>query len=193
MSQEQNGVSDANVNPGGEDNQSVSYESYQRALSQAKSAKSKERDLQEQINALRAEKDADQQAQLEEQNRFKELYEQSSLKAKEMETQLQQVVADQIRSRKRDAISAHIGAVHKPEFLQFLKLDEVDLDNPDSVVAEANRFKSEYPMVIKTSQASSHTAVPPGDALPNKTTSVKDLSDDEINRAFSTGFRNGEF
>lgn len=177
------------TSPSGDENRAVSYESYQRTLSQVKASKSRERELTERLNALEAEKEAEKNAVLAEQNRFKELYEQTNAKAEEAQAKLLALHTQQMEQRKRDAVASHIGPIHKPEFLQFVRLDQVDLDNPESITTEANRFKTEYPMVLQSAAAPTHLDTPPQNVVLSSNAPINELSDDELDRLFSTQYK----
>jgi hypothetical protein len=181
---EGNSVVDPAISDDGKN--SVAYETYERTLAQAKKAQAKNKEVQEELNALRAEKDAESKSRLEEQNKYKELYEASEATAKQAREETATLVAAQIITRKKEAVAAHIGAVHKPEFLQFLNLDNIDLDNPDSVIEEATRFKAEYPMVLKTASTPLPNGAAPGTPADLKSKSIADMTDDELARFSAT-------
>ena len=175
---EDNSVVDPIVSDEGKN--SVAYETYERTLAQAKKAQAKNKEVQEELNALRAEKEAESKSRLEEQNKYKELYEASEATAKQAKEETAALVAAQIINRKKEAVAAHIGAVHKPEFLSFLNLDNIDLDNPDSIIEEATRFKAVYPMVLKTSSTPLPNGAAPGTPADLKPKSISDMTDEEL-------------
>ena len=175
---EGNGVAESQAS--GEGNQSVAYETYERTLTQAKQQKAKTRDLEEKLNALLAEKEASEKSQLAEQNKFKELYEASEAAAKVAKEETAALITAQMVARKREAVSAHIGAVSKPEFLQFVNLDNVDLDSPDSIIEEATRFKAEYPMVLKTATTPLPNNAAPGTPSSQGKTNLGEMSSEDL-------------
>ena len=179
-SQEGNSVVDPSISDDGKN--SVAYETYERTLAQAKKAQAKNKEVQEELNALRAEKDAESKSRLEEQNKYKELYENSEAAAKQAREETATLVAAQIITRKKEAVSAHIGALHRPEFLQFVNLDNVDLDNPDSIIEEATRFKAEYPMVLKTASTPLPNGAAPGTPADAKPKTLSNMTDEELAR-----------
>lgn len=159
---------------------SVSYETYTRTLAQAKKEGAKNKDLEQELNALKAEKEAGEQAQLAEQGKYKELHEASEARAQVAEQATASLIHEQTIARKREAVAAQIGQVSKPEFLQFINLDNIDLDNPDSITEEATRFKAEYPMVLATASASLPNGQAPGTPTDPKPKTILDMSDDEL-------------
>ena len=181
----QNSVSDANGSGSTANDQTVSYESHQRAIAQLKKAQAQAKELQQQFNEMKAENEAAKAAQLAEDEKYKELHELSLKKAQEAEEKLNLLQREQLLTRKKESVVAHIGAVKKPEYLTFLKLDEVDLDDPESVLTEANRFKSTYPEVLASSATPTHTGDSPGDAIPDNKKPTSEWSDAQLDAAFS--------
>lgn len=164
----------------GEGSNSVAYETYERTLTQAKQSKAKQRELEEKLNALLAEREANEKSQLAEQNKYKELFEASEVAAKAAKEETAALVAAQTVARKREAVAAHIGSVSKPEFLQFVNLDNVDLDNPDSVIEEATRFKAEYPMVLKTATQPIPNSAAPGTPSSQGKPNLGDMESEDL-------------
>lgn len=175
---EGNGVADPKVSD--QKDNSVAYETYERTLTQAKQAKARQKEMEQELAAMKAEKATEEKSRLEEQGKYKELHEASEARAKAAEQETSNLLASQILARKREAVATLIGAVHKPEFLQFVNLDNVDIDNPDSIADEANRFKTEYPMALATPSASAQTNESHGTPKDQSPKTLKDMTDAEL-------------
>ena len=172
----------------GTQSESVAYETYSRTLTQVKQGKARQRELEEENAALRAEKETEHNAQLEEQNRYKELYEASEAKAADAIKQSQALQEQQLRANKRAAVAQHIGEVTNVEYLNFIDLSKVDMEDPESVKAEADRFKASHPALLKQAPAQTHTSAAPGNAIPTGNQSYSEMTDAEQDAAFSKIF-----
>lgn len=167
---------------------SVNYDTYSRTLSQVKQGKVRQKELEEENAALRAEKEAENKARLEEDNKYKELWEASETKAKEAQAQAQSLQEAQTRATKRAAVAQHIGEVSNPEYLNFIDLSKVDLDDSESIKAEADRFKATHPTLLKQAPTNTHTSAAPGNAIPTGDKSHSKMTDAELDAALCKTF-----
>ncbi len=147
--------------------ETVAFETHKRLLDQRKADQAKARDLQAKLDAAMADKEAAETTRLAEQAQWKDLYEKEKKKAEGLGSQLQHLTTSQIESRKREAVKEALGGVRKDDYLKFLDLNAVQLNDDGSVDAEsvkaaANKFRESYPELV---------AVKPAGKIPNEAAS----------------------
>jgi len=137
------------------ENNSVAYDTYSRTLSEAKKEKSKRRELEQELNAMKAREEAEKKAKLEEEGKHKEL---NAELRKEVDTEKEKNINMQNRINNsfkiqafKDALPSKLG---NEDFLSFVKLDKIEIDesniiNAESVKVEVDRFMSQYPQLIQ--------------------------------------------
>jgi hypothetical protein len=133
--------------------QTVSYETYQKAIDQRKADQKKARDLQATLDAMNAEKNAADEQRLADTKKFEELYNKEKTERAKLQETLQSMTARQVENAKRDAVKAALGGVKKDDYLKFLDLSVVQLNDDgtadaESVKAAANKFRESYPELV---------------------------------------------
>lgn len=161
----ENAGSEPVVNEGdaGSEPKQVSYESHRKLLDQRKADQLKLKTLQDQISAISQERETHQNSSLEEQKKFKDLWENERKKNAALADQFNGLTKSVSESKKRAALSRELGTVKKDEYLRFADFDsivvgedgEVDLDSVKDV---ATRFKRDHSDLL---------AAAPGKILPS--------------------------
>lgn len=160
-------MSETNPNPSGveqasgqEDNsqkeqdQFVKYENYEKVLKQRKKDQVRVRELEAEINAFKAEREAAEETALKEQNKFKELYEKEQQKAQELSDQFSGLRQEIQLTTKRNALKSELGGVQQEEYLQFANLDGIEVledgtINLDTVKAVAAEYREKHSHLLK--------------------------------------------
>ncbi len=146
---------------------SVSYESHKKLLGQHKNAKATIEQLQKEINELRAAREAEEQAQLENEERFEELFRSAQQKVEELEEEKARIYQDSLNERKRNVLKAELGKVKSDEYLQFANFDAIVVTDDgsidmNSVQEVANEFRQKHSALIEQ-----ETTLPPSNAPSN--------------------------
>lgn len=118
--------------------------------------KARRKELEEKLKAFELEKEDRTRDEAERQKKFEELYKQEKAKAESANKILQDRERALLNQFKLNAVKSQIGELQKDEFTKFINLENVEIDDNgqpilDSVRAEAERFKQEFPMCIKKS------------------------------------------
>lgn len=161
----------------------VSKEAYTNVSNDMHKYKSKSRELEARLAELEAEAEAERNQALEEQGKFKELYEKERAQREEL---LQATTAREkeiINNEKRRAVINKLGGLQHPDFASHINTDSIEVDEqgnfvPESLEAEVDRIRVNYSSIIKPQTAS----VPPSKAPGLGTTqnSINDMSPDEL-------------
>lgn len=122
--------------------QTVSYQSYQKAVDEVKSAKAKAQELESRLSAI-------EEAKLNEQGDYKKLVELRESRIKELETQLKGVASerDNVLRENQDTWklqafhSALDGKIKKPEYLSFVDLESIVID-PETKQVDASSVQN---------------------------------------------------
>jgi uncharacterized protein (DUF3084 family) len=153
---EQTQVSDQNVDDSA--NQSVSYETHRKLLGEKKRAQAEREALQAEVAEMRREREERENAQLAEQNKFKELYERSQTRSNELQSQLDGITSQYDTQRKKDAVLAKIGPLVNSTYSSFIDLESVNLEDADSIESAAAKFRKEHAQLIKSTTPHHSTA-----------------------------------
>ena len=146
---------------------------------------------QAELNELRMKLEEQQRQRDEEQENWKKLYEESKAKAEESASQLSAKEKRLTDMVKLNAVRSQIGELVKDDFLKFVPLDKVEVDEnglPDnnSVKEVAEWFKQEFPMTLKRSSKGSVPATAPTPARHAPTNSKKSYKNkDELKHALA--------
>ena len=66
------------------------------------------------------------------------------------------------------------------------------MDDPESIKAEADRFKATHPALLKQAPTQTHTSAAPGDAISNTgSKSFSEMTDAEQDAAFTSTLKRG--
>lgn len=162
----------------------VSKKAYQEVSSDMHKYKSKLKEREAQLNQLLAEKEAQERARLEEEGRHKELAEKEAQARRAAEEKYAQLQANLVDSTKKNAVIDKLGGFKKSEYAQFIKLDNVEIDEnglatPASVEAEVNRIRSEHPSLLKQAVSAPLPSEAPKNYTPAPPKPVEKMSREE--------------
>lgn len=168
----------------------VPKKAFQEVTTDMHKFKNKYKSVTAELEALKAEREAAQQAQLEEQKQFQELYEQQKAKTAELNSQLENANRQFELNSKRAALKAELGEV-KDDYLSFARLDEIELledghIDPDSLHKVANEFRQNHPSLIGKPAGGgiTNTAAPIENGI--QVESLENLSPEEFKARAST-------
>jgi len=147
---------------------SVSYDSYQKLLSEKKSRDAKLKELEEKMTAIELERQQQEDAKLQEQGQFKALLEKEQASKKELESRLNALQTGLQNSIKRRAVEEKIGTrFKKDEYAAFLPYDQIRIDSEtmeideESVLSVAELMQKEHRALFEWKTGGKQT---PGDA-----------------------------
>ena len=182
-------VSDVESSNDESQNQSVSYDAHRKLLNQRKADQAKARELEEKYNALRAEREAEAEARMIEEKRFKELYEAKQAELESMQNNMTQMEQSVQETLKLQAFRQHVGELANPLYaslidLSAIKMDETGNIDKESLDAYGASFKEAHSHLLKTSKVS-HVAssnAPKGTIDLPEAEKYAGLSQKEINK-----------
>jgi hypothetical protein len=139
----------------------VSYDSYKKAVDEAKAAKKRLDDFE------RKEKDREE-ASLKEQGNFKKLLEQREAELKDTQKKLTDLDSKISNSRKLNSVLGAIGSEIPKQYWGLIDLEQIAVD-PDSGLPDessikkaAEEFRKQFPEVIKTTKGKLPNDAPGG-------------------------------
>jgi hypothetical protein len=146
MSDNQGSADNQQVSDDVEKNQkkdSVSYETYQRVLAEAKTAKEK-------AKLLEQEKQANHENKLKEQNEWKLLAEQKEKSYLELKAELDLKNEQEAQMIKLSAFQKHLGGkVKNKEYYRFVDVEKIAI-NPDTLTVDEDSVKNVVAEFVKT-------------------------------------------
>lgn len=139
----------------------VSRTAYEEVSKDMHKYKSTNKELQARLNEMEARIKQAEEAKLEEQQRYEELYKREKEKAQELENNLKQTNEHYVRSVKMTALMRELGEI-KPKYLQHADLDSIEVREDGSISSEsvtkvANKFREENPELVPSQNAGSIT------------------------------------
>lgn len=155
----------APVNTDSKDPDSISYAKYRELLGEKKDVSSKYAETKAQLDKLLAEQEESNRKALEEQNRYKELYESERKKASKAAELLEAKDREAQEEKKFIAFQEKVGGLTKAEYRRFFDADKIPVGADGSIDEKAlesyaNEFKVKFPELLKPS----HKTPPPGTA-----------------------------
>lgn len=156
---------------GNPDNKPVAYETYQRTLDEAKAAKAKAKELEDQLAAIANEKAEKERLAAEKAGDTAKLLELERKKREELEGKLSDFTSKETRRTKLAAALSGLNGAVDPKFYELIDFDSIVLDetgrpNDLSVQKVVEKFKSEYPEVLKAPNGSKLPSKAPGGGNP---------------------------
>lgn len=118
-------------------------------------AKARAKQAEQELAKLLKEKEAVEQEKLEQAGEWKRLYEKEQADKKKLTETIQSSEKKFKESIKRQAVIEAVGGFKRPEYANFINLDNVMLDENNNVIAEtlsaeADRIKQDFSDLIKT-------------------------------------------
>lgn len=135
--------------------------------SQAKDAAAKAAELEAKIKAA-------EEAKMQDEKRFEELYQKEKEAREKAELALRNTDEHYKKSVKMTALMRELGGNIEPKYLQHAALDEITVRDDgtlssESVTAVANKFRQENPRLVPTQSASNLNDQAPGSSTPSAT------------------------
>ena len=156
---EQNGSGGAPAEGSANSNQdpkkdTVSYETHRKLLDEKKRIQDEKAKLEEQVNAAKAEKEADERKKLEEQGNFKKLLEQERADKELLKQNHEALKQDLENAKKRAAVLKHIKGVVPEKAREWINVTGVAVNedgsvNPDTAMLVAQEFEKEYYFAVQ--------------------------------------------
>lgn len=121
--------------------------------------KGEKQELQNKIDAMKAEQAEETRKALEKNSQFEELYNTELKRNDELQTQITEKDTNFLKAQKLAAVKDKLGQFKKPEYNKFIDTTRIIVDNDGNVDQstvdnEVNRLKQEYPELIKAKVAS---------------------------------------
>jgi uncharacterized protein YdbL (DUF1318 family) len=165
----------------------VSYESYQKVLNQRKADQAKVKELTQQMQALMQERESANTTALEEQKKFKDLWEQERKKNASLSEQFNGLQNSITESKKKAALAKELGPVKREEYLKFADLNSIVIDESgevdmDSVRDVAAKFKKDYADLVSASPAKGLPSAAPKASTATTKVDFSKMSMDELIR-----------
>jgi hypothetical protein len=160
MSQAQVGNEGQDNNIAGSESQNASsgmvkYESYEKVLTQKKTADAKLKELEAELNERRARDKAEEDAKLLNEKRFEEYIARLKSENEQLQSRIASTQTEIANSLKRQALERELGGFARPEYAQFADLSAIQLGEDGSVdltslSKEVARFREHHPHLLKT-------------------------------------------
>jgi chromosome segregation ATPase len=147
---------DTEANPTDDTNEVVPKKAYKEVSADLHKFKSQARELNAQLQAIKADQEARDKAVLEEQQKWSELYKRSESKLSQLQAERQQEREQFVESHKRNSVIQQLGGFKKEAYSKFIDSSKIEIFedgsiNPESVELEVARLRKEYPELIKQS------------------------------------------
>lgn len=144
----------------------VPRKAYENVTNDMHKYKSKLKDMEAMLNQLQAEKEAKEKESMIEKEQYRELYERAEQEKQSILQDVQNQKKMYLDTVKKSALKAELGNI-KDAYLTFADLGSISFNDDgsidkESMVAVANRFRSEYPELLPKNGQSNITSVPAG-------------------------------
>lgn len=175
---------------------SVAYDTYRKVLSEKKKRDEQLSSIQAELESLRAQQKEREEAELKDQNRWKELYESLHQENSQLKSSLSEKDQRWESAIKLDSFYRALnGRVIDSKYAGFIDTSKILLDpetgevDQTTVQREVERIQKEYPEIIKGGQAKSLPAQAPQGVHSGGVKSLKDLSKAEKMAMLSKAIR----
>lgn len=182
---EDKSVSNAAPEASGQEDKVVPRDAYEKVTQDMHKYKSKMKEYEAHMEQLRADLKAKEEAELAEQNRFKELYEKREIELAEAKKEAQRVRDQYLTTAKRAALKQELGGKIRDEYLSFADLNSIALRDDGSIDAEsvrmvANEFRKQHGQLIPQVENASITGQAPANQTPIQGKDPKTMSSKEL-------------
>lgn len=163
----------------------VAFTTHKKLLGQFKQTQKSSRDQAARIAELEADRDNTEKAQLEQKQEYKKLYENALSKISTMETESVEKEKALVNEHKRRALERELGGLRKSDYFKFADLSNIviaddGLVDENSVKFEANRYRQEFPELLKASKkVEMNNQAPSNDGIIKQNKSVQEMSKQE--------------
>lgn len=178
-------VTDNKPNESTEEDAFVPKKAYQEVSKDMLKYKGEMKNLQAQLDQLKADQEAKEKAVLEENEKWHDLYKKSEQKLTQLASERDSERTKFVDFHKKNAVIQNLGGFKKNDYTKFINtnaievLDDGSVDN-NSVMAEVERIRKEYPELIKTTPKAELPNAAPKGAIQK---SVSDMSPAELAQA----------
>jgi len=143
-----------NLNP--QDENYVPKKAYQDVTQDMHKYKGKTKELEAKLNEYQAKLDAIENEKLAEQGKWQELAQANAEKLNRLTQERDQERSKFLDFNKKQAVIADLGGLESDSYASFITVSNISVDehgipNREEVKAEADRFRSLHPKLIKTS------------------------------------------
>lgn len=167
----------------------VSVETYKRVLKQRKADREKAKALEEENNALKAERETAENAKLAEANEYKKLYETEKKKREETESKLSEMSNKQVTDAKTKALSEALGGLKKSEYLKFADLSQIQMNDDgtvegDSLATVVTVFRTNYPELVPIKGKDTLPNMAPKGYIPPPVKPLSEMTQEELRNVY---------
>ena len=143
----------------------VPKDAYENVKNDMFKYKSKFKDMEAELNQLRADREAMERERMEEEGRWKELANKYKSEAEQVKSKYTDSQRKFIDFHKKNAVTAKVGFAKEEYAHKFINVEAIEADengqiNMDSVLAEVNRIKETYPELLKGDKVSNFNSAP---------------------------------
>ena len=172
------------ANENADDTGVVSKQAYKQVSQDMHTYKSKMKQLQAEMEALKADKEAREKSVLEEQEKWHDLYKKSESKIGELLKERDHERVKFVEGHKKNSVLQQI-SFKKQDYIKFVDVSKIEVNedgsiNPDTVSLEVERIKKEYPELLKSSAKEPLPDAAPRGAKPK---SLQDMTPSELAEA----------
>jgi len=153
--------------------------------------KGKAKELEEENQRLKMQKESLERDQLEKNEEWKTLYENERKAKSEAVDELSNKSKQFVDSSKKNAVVQRLGGFKKDEYIRFINTENIELNadgliDSESLNKEVDRIKQSFPELLKTSEIGSLPTGAPSDVGAPKPKKVSpDMSHEELRDAFA--------
>jgi hypothetical protein len=192
MSEVNEGVSDANQTDSnsGDKEKFVPKSAYEDVSRDMHKHKQRAKDAEARANQLEAELKAREEAKLQEQNNYKQLFENKNSELEQERQKAKQAHERFMKTTKLAALKEELGVNIKGEYLQFAALDKIVLTDDGQIEKEslrevANSFRKEHGQLIPSNSNTNITGHAPASGDVNEVKDLSKMSTEEKIRLYS--------
>ena len=158
---------------------------YQDVTKDMHKFKARAKEADERAKVLEAQMKAQEEAKMQEEQRWKELYEKREAELEQANLDKHRIVQQHTNSVKRAALKNEIGSNVRDEYLNFANLDSIVVNEDGSIDKEsvrqaANYFRKEHGQLIPPSENTNITGQAATSQAPNNEVDISKMSSREL-------------
>lgn len=132
----------------------VSKKAYEETKADMHKYKTMMKEIEAERNQLKADKEAAERESLEEQGKWKELFQKEKESRAKLEADLKQSKDSFVNFHKKNAVISKLGGLKNDEYSKFIDTESIEVQeggkmSEASIEAEVNRIREKYPEIIK--------------------------------------------
>ncbi len=173
------------IEPDSKEDGFVAKSAYQKVSQDMHKYKSEMKTLAAQLEAVKADQEAKEKSTLEENEKWHDLYKKSEAKLAQIASERDSERNKFVDFHKRNAVIQQLGGFKKNDYTKFINTNSIEVVDDgsvdeNSVMAEVERIRKEYPELIKTTPKTELPNSAPKAAIQK---AVKDMSQEELAQA----------